>query len=298
MNSNNHQTVLDRLSHSQLYQDYERAFTETTGMPLSLMPMDGRILAHHGRDHENRFCALLAQQNETCAACLQTQRELTNAAPSDARTVECFAGLWETAVPLRAGEHMIGYLRTGQVLSRRPTPAGFNRIVAQFRKLGVPLHEAELREAWFATRVAGRKQYESVVKMLNIFSAHLSIAAGQIMLHGETTEPVSIIKAREFINAHHAEDLTLPAVAQAVHMSVFYFCKQFKKSTGMSFTEYLGRVRVENAKEELLKPHVRISEVAYRAGFQSLTHFNRVFKKLHGESPSTYRNHLPATCAA
>jgi AraC-like DNA-binding protein len=66
----------------------------------------------------------------------------------------------------------------------------------------------------------------------------------------------------------------------------------------LSFTSYLGRVRVEKAKQLLLNPHARISEVAYEVGFQSLTHFNRVFRKLTGESPSAYRASLNLAVAA
>ena len=72
-------------------------------------------------------------------------------------------------------------------------------------------------------------------------------------------------------------------------MSTFYFCKIFKKSTGTHFTDYLSRVRVEKARNLLLNPNLRISEIAYEVGFQSLTHFNRVFKKLLGQSPTEYR---------
>ena len=50
----------------------------------------------------------------------------------------------------------------------------------------------------------------------------------------------------------------------------------FKKPTGLTFTDYLGRVRVEQAKRLLLNPHLRVSEIAYAVGFQSLTHFNRI----------------------
>jgi transcriptional regulator GlxA family with amidase domain len=50
-----------------------------------------------------------------------------------------------------------------------------------------------------------------------------------------------------------------------------------KKATGLTFTDYLGRVRVEKAKNLLLNPHLQVSEMAYAAGFQSLTHINRLF---------------------
>jgi transcriptional regulator GlxA family with amidase domain len=64
----------------------------------------------------------------------------------------------------------------------------------------------------------------------------------------------------------------------------------FKRATGMHFTEHLSRVRVERARNLLANPHLRVSEVAFEAGFQSLTHFNRVFKKILGQSPTKYRS--------
>ena len=67
----------------------------------------------------------------------------------------------------------------------------------------------------------------------------------------------------------------------------------FKTATGINFTEYLARVRVEKAKNLLLNPNHRISEVAFASGFQSLSHFNRVFRRIAGESPTRYRDKLP-----
>ena len=74
-----------------------------------------------------------------------------------------------------------------------------------------------------------------------------------------------------------------------MNTSTFYFCKLFKRTTGLTFTDYLARVRIEKAKRLLLDQNRRVSEVAYEVGFQSLTHFNRVFKKLADRSPTSYR---------
>jgi AraC-like DNA-binding protein len=79
---------------------------------------------------------------------------------------------------------------------------------------------------------------------------------------------------------------SLGQVARAVNTSTFYFCKMFKKATGLNFTEYLSRVRIEKAETLLLNPNLRVSEIAYDVGFQSLTHFNRVFRKVVGLSPT------------
>ena len=101
-------------------------------------------------------------------------------------------------------------------------------------------------------------------------------------------------KARAYITERHADELSLSEVAGAVNMSAFYFCKTFKKATGMTFTDYLARVRVEKVKNLLLNPHKRVSEAAYEAGFQSLSQFNRVFRRIAGESPTVYRERLHA----
>src|SRR6185295_12930322 len=88
------------------------------------------------------------------------------------------------------------------------------------------------------------------------------------------------------------ESLSLTDVAKVSGASVFHFCKVFKKTTGLTFTDYVARVRLEDAKAALLDPNRRISEIAYDVGFQSLTQFNRVFRRIFGQSPTQFRAHL------
>ena len=116
------------------------------------------------------------------------------------------------------------------------------------------------------------------------------MVANQIALHEAESESPLVRRARAYIAGHHEDPVSLEEIAKAMHVSTFYFCKMFKKATGLTFTDYLGRVRVEKAKTLLLNPHLRVSEIAYTVGFQSLTHFNRVFRKLTGESPSHFRD--------
>jgi AraC-like DNA-binding protein len=298
MKNDSNRAILEGLSRSPVYQDYERAFNEATGLPLRLTPVEDMQLAHHHGRRENPFCALMAKQNKSCAACLRTQHELAETAREEAKTVTCFAGMSESAVPLRMGDNLLGYLRTGEVLQAPPTPQRYAALVKRLGALGLKTEGKEVREAYFKTRVFTPKHYDSVVHLLRIFAQHLSMLANQVVFRTEHAEVPSMTRAREFIAANHSEDLTLTMVAKAVHMSTFYFCKQFKKATSVSFTNYLSRVRIEKAKEMLLDPHTRISEVAFDCGFQSLTHFNRVFRKLMGESPTAYRSSLPSALTA
>ena len=289
MQTNKSDFVQERLARSAIFKDYERAFGEATGLPLTLSPLEDWHLAHHGRRHENPFCALLARHNKACAACLSTQYKLAAHTNGEPRSVTCFAGLRETAVPLRVGEKTIGFLRTGEVLLQKPQAFHFARMAKQLRAWGLESKLEEFKTAFLKSPVLSPKRYDSIVHLLKLFAEHLSLVANQITFQSEHAEPANMTRARQYINEHKAEDLSLKQVATAVHMSSFYFCKQFHKAVGCTFTEYLARVRVEAAKKMLLDPNARVSEVALDCGFQSITHFNRVFKNLVGHSPTEYR---------
>jgi AraC-like DNA-binding protein/ligand-binding sensor protein len=284
--------VVARLQKSDLFRDYQQSFQAITGLPLTLRAAGAFAPPLQGSRQINPFCALLATRNKSCAACLQLQQQIEDGASTGPKTLECFTGLNESAVPVRVGAQVIAYLQTGQVLLRPPSAARFRKITSQLDSWDTKLDEKQLRAAYFQTRVLDRSQYESVLRLLNIFAQHLSSFSNQLMLQEAAAEPPVITKARQYVAEHHAEVLTLRQVAQAVHTSAFYFCKIFKHYTGLTFTHYLARVRVEKVKELLLNPHTRVSEAAYEAGFQSLSQFNRVFQRVAGESPSAYRERI------
>lgn len=287
--------LIETLIGSRIYQDYERAFSEATGLPVALRSVDSWQLPHHGKRFENPFCAMLAQKSRACAACLHVQQKLSETATQEARSITCPVGLCDTAIPVRMGEQLVGFLTTGQVFCKRPTEAQFNRTAKLLAEWGVQTNADDLHKAYFDTRVLSARQHESIVKLLTIFAEHLSMVSNKIVLQEQNAEPPVISRAKQYISEHQAEELSLDEVAKAVHTSKFYFCKIFKKATGIHFTDYLARVRTERAKNLLLNRNLRISEIAYEVGFQSLTHFNRVFKRILGQSPTDYRSRLSGT---
>jgi AraC-like DNA-binding protein len=99
-----------------------------------------------------------------------------------------------------------------------------------------------------------------------------------------------IWKARNFIDEHAAEELSLTKVAKAAATSANYLSEKFKEAVGINFVSYVARARYEKAATLLGNSGLRVSEIAFAAGFQSLSQFNRIFKKLSGKSPSEYRS--------
>ncbi len=291
-NGNGNRALVDALVGSRVYREYERAFSDMTGLPVALQPVETWQLPYHGKRNENPFCLLVSQKSRACATCLQVQERLCAKAVSEPQTVTCAAGLCDTAIPVRLSDRLIGFLQTGQLFRKKPTEAQFERTVSLTETWGLEVNRETLRKAYFAGKVVSPKQHESAIKLLTIFAQHLAILSNQVFIQQENAEPPVIKRAREFIHEHQAEELSLNQVAKAVNMSTFYFCKMFKKIAGINFTDYVARVRIEKSKNLLLNPNLRVSEIAFEVGFQSLTHFNRVFKKLLGQSPTDYRSQL------
>ena len=293
-NGQDNRALVEALTSSRVYRDYERAFSDLTGLPIALQPVETWQLAHHGKRNENAFCSLLSKKNRSCAACLQTQEQLCKQATTNPETITCAVGLSDSAVPVRMSDRLVGFLQIGQVFRKKPTEAQFTKTLELCKKWGVETAPEILREAYFSGRVVAPKEHDSALKLLTIFAQHLAMVSNQVFIQRENAEPPAIAKARAFIQEHQTEELSLGQVAKAVNMSSYYFCKMFKKVTGINFTDYVARVRIEKSKNLLLNPNLRVSEIAFEVGFQSLTHFNRVFKKILGQSPTDYRAQLLA----
>jgi AraC-like DNA-binding protein len=287
------QEVVRHLSRSQIYKDYERAFGAAMGLPLNIRGRDSWSPAHHGKADRNSLASILARFNKARAACLKAQTDASRRPESTTRTVTWFAGLSESAVPVYLGDHILGFLETGEVMLRNPTKKHFASITRQLRTWGYKTDWKQLERAYFRTCVLSPGRYEAMLRLLNIFAQHLSILSNQLVARQEKEEPLNMARARQFIEKHQAEPLSLGRVAQAANISRHYFCKMFKKAIGISFIDYLSRVRVEKSKTLLLNPNSRISEAAFACGFQSMTNFNRAFRRIVGRSPTQFRASLP-----
>jgi len=102
-------------------------------------------------------------------------------------------------------------------------------------------------------------------------------------------QPVAIWKACKYIEQNSGEKLSLTQVANVVNMNANHLSENFKQVTGTNFVEYVARTRFANTCDLLLNSKLRISEIAFAVGFQSLSQFNRIFKRLSGKSPTQYR---------
>lgn len=284
------------LSESAMFRDYQEAFEKATGLPLSLRRpgMDSHDLASTQRPVAGGgpFCALMARTNRTCESCLALQKQLEEEARLQPKTLKCFAGLCETAVPVRVGDRLIAFLQTGRILIESPSRRRFSKIARELLQLGEQIDLKQTEEAYYATRVLTSEQYESMIRLLTIFATHLAACGNQLTLRRTAPENSPVARAREIIDDRFRDEISLGEVARRVNVSAGYFSMLFKKATGLNFVDYVARLRIEKAKNLLQNPQFRISEAAYDVGFQSLSQFNRSFRRVVGASPRVYRARL------
>ncbi|WGK94140.1 AraC family transcriptional regulator [Flavobacterium keumense] len=91
-----------------------------------------------------------------------------------------------------------------------------------------------------------------------------------------------------FIEKNFQRTITIEEMAQLTHLSKAAFCRYFKKMTRLTFIEFLNQYRIEQAKR-LLKGDKNVTETCYECGFESVSYFNRIFKKVVGENPLEFK---------
>lgn len=289
--------VYDALVRSMLAHELESVFMQATGLPVELVPSGESSLLFTFQGKENPFCRLMAQSASGCLACQKAHQELQQRITDnfEPQVAYCFAGLSEFAVPVLVGGRHIATLLGGQVFQHKPSQTQFERLRQQLRVWGMQRELQRIKTAFFQTHVISRQQFQASLRLLIIFARFLAEDANRDLLTARLHDQQSMTQAKNFILSHAGEPLHLHDVAEHVHVSTYYFCKVFKKATGIGFSEFLARARVEIAKKLLADPVLPINEVANQAGFGSLSQFNRVFQRYAGCSPKQYRASLLQT---
>lgn len=256
--------LVEKLSESALFKDYQAAFRGATGLSLIMRPVQADEDARAEFTDPNPFCAMLSQTNQGCANCLKMQSTLEKEAELEPKSLHCFAGLCDSAVPIRVGDELIAFLHTGQILLHPPNQEEFRKTTRQLLSWGSQVNLKAMEEAYFQTKVFDREQYEAMLRLLATFAEHLAVISNSIEIKDCELEPKLVSKAKEYIQDRFSDRISLDEAAQAVNASTRHFCKVFKRATGITFTDYLARVRVEKAKHLLQNPHLRVTKSPLR----------------------------------
>jgi len=285
------------MTRSRVVQNWIKSFQEFSGINLNLFAVNDPGQRHSvigWREHLNPFCRLCIKNPEIYKFCVKHRETLCEKASRSGRTESaiCFAGLWGCALPVMIAGKPLAMLFLSGFSTQESLKPGFERIRKFLEKSGIPGNIPVVERAYMTTPVMAPSQFKALRAMLSVSSGNLAEFVNRRLIRAANYENPSILRAKQYVKDHAVQPITMEEVAQVAGLSVTYFSRIFKKETGIPFPEYVNRVRLENVKGLLLDHRKSVNESAFEAGFESISHFNRVFKKYEGTSPIRYRESL------
>lgn len=283
--------IYNELLATDLFSIYRTAFEQVTGQTLALIHPD-IISTPEGEASrcKNDFCSMMLDTDVCKSRCTEHTLDLSKRIDQQAFTAACDANITTTLIPVNTKVGIVAYLRSGQVRTdtKEIDPDFFLKISE-----AMPPHVSkDVIMLFDAAKVYTKDEYKSQLTLLGAFALQLSDLANNLIIKPNPKSGGIVDVTKRYIHEKLAEKISLDALAENAKVTNSYLCKQFKKATGLTVVEYINRHRIELAKELLSSKNVRIIEIAYETGFQSLSQFNRSFHRYTGQSPTEYKAEL------
>ena len=136
--------------------------------------------------------------------------------------------------------------------------------------------------------------FERMMALLTIFQ-RLATSNDVMPLHGKPVtnaynlkEQQRLRRVYQFVDENYPRKIDIAEVADVISLTTAAFCRYFKRMTHLTFTQFLNQYRVNQARTLLLLDQT-VSETAYACGFESLSYFNKVFRRVTGENPLKFK---------
>ncbi|MFW5882976.1 MAG: helix-turn-helix domain-containing protein [Verrucomicrobiota bacterium] len=281
--------LAEQLSGLPIFKSTERAFQELFEMPLVLRTEDDKqpALADFKDAHP---CALLHGSTDAWKACRETHLRLIHQARDSSLCAVCWAGVSVIVTPVRYQNTPLFYLFSGRVRESEPKPRDVALLHSELSCIGLKHSYDEIEESIRKLPLLSRAQLRHCLTLLDLLAISLEVLMVDL-LHEQSLDhqPAPVRKACRLIEESINSAVGLEEVASACGVSSGHLSRLFRDHLGRSFSEHLRHQRVERAAHLLECSQRPISEIAFDAGFQSISQFNRAFRSLKEVTPSTYR---------
>jgi AraC-like DNA-binding protein/ligand-binding sensor protein len=281
------------LAESREFREFFEIVRDLTGVQAVLTDQTmSRTKQLFPRSAMNPLCLAIQSDPAGHAACAATDRLHGARAAKLEKGVHylCHAGLIDFCLPVFVDGKHIATVGCGQVLPEAPSEVGFRRFLARNRHLKA--ERGRLRRAYFASPWMSEEKRQAVFRLLSFFTDYFCEAGARLKGMTRPAERPDIDVAIKFIQHHFREPIGLADASRRAGMSPAYFSSIFRKTTGVPFARYLQQVRVNEVRRLLTSTDMSVTEIAFGSGFNSLTHFNRVFQKHAKCAPSAYRRRI------
>lgn len=272
-------------------REFQRDFELLSG--LKLVFLDELGLGDGAQRALPPLCAAINASPAGGAMCARCRHALLARTSDQASSAVCDAGLNEVVVSVKIGGIQAGYFMFGGTAPKMPSQKTLQKARHLMKKSGVEISRFE--SLLSETPVVPEETLGAYQRIVVLAAKQIALRITDQLGNPDVAMPAAVRKACGYIRAHAlVDDINLDGVARHCGVSAGHLSRQFHHATGLTFREYLTQVRIERAKALLSETGRSITEIAYASGFQSLSQFHRVFRKVYGNSPGGMRSKLPS----
>ncbi|MEG2638968.1 MAG: PocR ligand-binding domain-containing protein [Clostridiales bacterium] len=286
------------------------SFGAITGLKPQLWNKEGKIstLNLNAVSH-CEFCQLIQSSPEGKKKCLETYAKANQSSkkPSEPKICRCHAGLSLWVVALNSDLTII----CSQGLLTENIPSF--EIAAEYLGNELNLDNNQIKNAISKFDSLSKVQEKAISHILKIIAKEITSNENNNKTINTTGKVTAIKKikpknnvnnqknkenlkavyaAGDYIQDHFKEKISLSAISSEVGLSIGYLSHIFSQTFNYTITEYITYIRIEHAKSFFHKGNISIKEAAKNSGFEDVSYFSRVFKKLEGISPREYKKLL------
>jgi len=133
------------------------------------------------------------------------------------------------------------------------------------------------------------QEFFSMLYELSKFDDARELATSSFAKVEIESESKRILKVKNYIDGHYKDEMSLEQLAELVGMTPTAFSRYFKQRTGKNLSEYIVDIRLGHAARRLVDTTDSVSEICWTTGFNTLSNFNRLFRKRKGCNPTEFR---------
>lgn len=286
------------------YGPYEINFEDITGFTFDVPEF---ALPERHRAHCSSYCLFAKDHQGQRRECVINKR-LCNRKAARGRGFSgmCHLGITECVEPLRVDGKTLGVFYFGSVVIKGREAEAERKVTAYCTRRR--LHCEEYLERLKAVpRITeeewecGRKHFRRMVRLAAAFVENAALPLDGYTVHGIRRE---VTKARKitsltraalaYVRKNYALSCKLKAAALALGCHPVHLSRVFKRDFGISFNEYLHRVRISHARVLLRTRSLNATQVSYEVGFSDPSHFNKTFQRLIGKTPAEFSRSFQA----
>ena len=164
-------------------------------------------------------------------------------------------------------------------------------------KLGLAFHgEVKMKVGESLKSMFEMNAFERLMELIKIFYqlatsdeyTVLNAEGNSLIASGNDIQKIDIVYT--FVRNNFDSPISLQDIASLVSMTIPALCRFFKRSTGKTIVQFINDYRISHACKLICNEYDSISNIAFESGFQNISNFNRVFKRITGMSPSDFRS--------